>query len=304
MDAVMLTNGYSYFGGGGVWIEGGTVTNCIITGCWSTNAGGGAYQGGGIRISGTGTVANCLIQGNIASNWGGYGGGIYINSAAKALVKHCTIAENTAYRVYAGGIYAAGDTLIHDCLIVSNAVRFTESPGGNSFGGGVFISGTNVCLANCTIVGNDASIDGGGIAFSDWAAVPDYHMVFNCIIVSNTGHSGYVSPYNAYGMGRSKEKFRHLIANSCVHSIVVIQGDQCQFDLDKYGNTTNDPLFVAFSEADYRLNQSSPCVGTGVILDWMGGVDFDGNPRINPFSGLIDMGCYQWLGKGSLIRIQ
>jgi len=59
------------------------------------------------------------------------------------------------------------------------------------------------------------------------------------------------------------------------------------------GSITGDPLFVGGS--DYRLQAGSPCIGTGTNQSWMiNAHDLDGNLRLWPRAGTVDMGCYEY----------
>jgi hypothetical protein len=81
-------------------------------------------------------------------------------------------------------------------------------------------------------------------------------------------------------------------------------GYSCSTDLttDNH-NITDNPNFrrigsgygIGYVAGNYRLAQSSPCRNTGLNdASWMtGGVDLDGNPRIYPPGGTVDMGCYE-----------
>ncbi|MGI6088290.1 MAG: choice-of-anchor Q domain-containing protein, partial [Kiritimatiellia bacterium] len=56
---------------------------------------------------------------------------------------------------------------------------------------------------------------------------------------------------------------------------------------------------------DYRLAQGSPCINTGTNLPWMAeAVDLDGRPRIDRFSGLPDMGCYEHVPQGIIFNLR
>ena len=66
--------------------------------------------------------------------------------------------------------------------------------------------------------------------------------------------------------------------------------------------STNDPCFVNAAGENYRLQSNSPCINTGTNQSWMiGAMDLDGNPRISPASGIVDMGAYEYLWGGSVI---
>ncbi|HNP21340.1 MAG TPA: T9SS type A sorting domain-containing protein [Panacibacter sp.] len=57
------------------------------------------------------------------------------------------------------------------------------------------------------------------------------------------------------------------------------------------GNLSSNPVFV--SESDFHLKRKSPCINAGKAIKQTAQKDLDGNPRIWPDSGKIDMGCYE-----------
>ena len=61
-----------------------------------------------------------------------------------------------------------------------------------------------------------------------------------------------------------------------------------------------------WSEAgNYRLNRNSPCINAGANQPWMdGAVELDGRRRIDRFSGQVDMGCYEYVGAGTMFSLQ
>ena len=82
--------------GAGVWMEGGAVRRCILTGnLVSGRAGGGALY---IK-SGSAEVENALVYGNEAF----WGGGLYIESGATLSLVNCTFADNEARQTGADG---------------------------------------------------------------------------------------------------------------------------------------------------------------------------------------------------------
>ena len=71
------------------------------------------------------------------------------------------------------------------------------------------------------------------------------------------------------------------------------------------GHVTNPPAFVAFAANDFRLTPGSPCVNAGTNQPWMDGAhDLDGRTRVDRFSGRVDMGGYEGVPRGALLRIR
>ena len=126
------TDGNTYrerMGGGAFLYSGGTLSNCIVTGCSAGGYGGGIAAfysgslianciiasnsavnfGGGAQFIYSGTLRNCLIRGNSAST----GGGV---QAPGATLENCTIVENTA--TTGGGVHEIKQAV--NCLIYFN----------------------------------------------------------------------------------------------------------------------------------------------------------------------------------------
>src|SRR5439155_4835617 len=112
LSGFTLTNGATLFGndyplyressGGGLWCETtntAVVSNCVVVGNSSVNAGGGSYGC---------TLNNCTL----ADNFGSGGGGAYSGT-----LNNCTLSGNSAS---SGGGGAASCTL-NNCALTSNS---------------------------------------------------------------------------------------------------------------------------------------------------------------------------------------
>ena len=67
----------------------------------------------------------------------------------------------------------------------------------------------------------------------------------------------------------------------------------------------NPPEFADFNSGDYRLATGSPCIDAGMNESWMTHVlDLDGRPRLDRFSELVDMECYEHIASGTLFRMK
>ncbi|MBQ3387635.1 MAG: hypothetical protein IJG60_00305 [Thermoguttaceae bacterium] len=110
---VITDNAVSY-NGGGVCNHGGTLS---LAGC--TVSGNSARYGAGVYNCGEMSMVNCLVTGNFANN---YGGGVY-SLLDEALIVSCTIADNTAFSS-GGGIYQASSKslTIRNSIVVNNSI--------------------------------------------------------------------------------------------------------------------------------------------------------------------------------------
>ena len=157
-------------GSGILQINGGVVTNCLLTQCRSANPSAQYYTYGIVRINGGlfvssritdctsegttggyggiymtgGTVRNCLVDNNRAYT---QGSGIYVNPGAVCSVENCTFADNGLIEGSAAGPYGAyltGSSATKKAVFVNNIVY------GNSGNGDVQKDIMNVYRANTT----------------------------------------------------------------------------------------------------------------------------------------------------------
>ena len=126
-------------------------------------------------------------------------------------------------------------------------------------------------LYNCTIVSNSTGIDGAGTYSS---------TLSNCISWYNNDYQP--TAYYSCGVGYTN-------------------GGSIS------GNITNNPLFADYAAGNYRLTGLSPCVDAGINQDWMtNGVDLDGLSRLDRYSAIVDMGCYEYVPplRGTILTIR
>jgi hypothetical protein len=192
--------------------------------------------------------------------------------------------SNSAMRC-GGGVYIAPQTQtrIRNCLFMGNTTTGDLSVW---HGGGIYINvdGTNT-LESCTIVGNRTTQSGGGLALMAAAS----NRILNCIVYSNSAAAGDA---DLHLTGNDSTNVFHF---SCSPALINSEN----------GNTTNAPLFANFDAGNYRLAQGSPCVNAGTNLPWMAGtVDLDSRTRIDRFSRLVDMGCYEHMPQGVIFNIR
>jgi len=237
---------------------------------------------GGINVGRDGIMSNCQVIANVGGS--GCGG---VQAGARAVVVDCVIARNSAANI-GGGIRVSDSTVcVKNCLIYCNTNAGGEGGGVAFFGGGPGDYG----LINCTVTSNQVGTSGGGIN-----ARGTGNNVINCIVYSNesTGDN-----YDELCFANGQAANTNFYWNNCIRPTTADMTPA-----PNQGNITNDPLFAGSSTNNYRLVVSSPCVNTGTNQTWMtNALDLDGQPRIDRFSGRVDMGAYELFPKGSLFRM-
>lgn len=276
--------------GGGIYLSGGIVTNCVISGNSLYNCSGGRF-GGGIYIEG-GIVTDCLITGNTTGTWntgndngpgvymdggtlrnsvirGNYGASREVISAAisvnseSANVENCFIEGNTplGLRIKAGTVTG--------CVVSTNY---------NSTGiaSGIYLEGGK--LYNCTSTGNYStnSAAGQGLHMKRGTAVN------NLICGNGSADTGFSEGTYVEG-GLFNTNFTDTAVNCGI------------------GNLFGNPRFRKPDSYDGHILTSSPCINAGATLDWMlpGVKDIYGSPRIlGPYP---DIGAEERNRGGTLI---
>ena len=177
-------------------------------------------------------------------------------------------------------------------------------PGGT--GGGAQAGGT-LTLRNCLIVGNQDADRGGGLYVGD-ATAQSSVVIESCTIADNTAADLGAGLY-LEGLGDDE------VWNTIIYDNV---GDDVQAD----GSATNriwysclpdvmpDPNCITtaprfVSADDFRLKLASPCVDAGINRDWMAdALDLAGGYRIDRQVGRVDMGCYEYTARSTIILLR
>lgn len=153
--------------GGGVYLSGGVVRDCVISNNCARGSGAGSSNGNGVFMSG-GLVENCRILDNdpTLKNAGGGqdggGGGVYLTGG---VLRGCLVRGN-AHPNQASGIFACGGT-VENCTIVGNGQVLKPVDIA-----GVFIGGTRPSQAG------------------SWAMNPTRTVFRNNIVRDNFNQSG------------------------------------------------------------------------------------------------------------------
>ncbi len=250
-------------------------------------------SGVGLYMEG-GTATNCLFDCNSQySHYGnGYGVGVYITSG---LLVDCVVTNNwrDRHQFYGAGIYASGGT-VRRCHIHGNSNKTGGS--GETAGMGVNLNGNDALVENCVIQGNgrqgvylqkgtlrNCLVTGHGTASSSYAG--GVYMtggkLVNCTVADNK-------------CGTAAYDDLRMTAGTAANTIAIVA--------TVTDGTTNSCLLNADAlfkgVGNYHLSLRSPAIDIGDNALWTGvadAVDLDGNPRIVPKrNGVVDAGCYEF----------
>jgi len=236
-----------------------------------------------------------LVSGGTYVEWIHYDGKA-INVKSVKGADHTTIDGNANGAVVSFWLDEGADSVL-DGFKITNGL--------NSLGGGIFCSSSSPTITNCTISGNSAGDDGGGISCGWGSSL----TISNCTISGNS--AGY------YGGGIYSYGYSSPMINNCtisgnsainsgggiycasssspyiVNTIFWDNGSEVagsgnpklsycdiQGGYQGLGNIDEDPLFVDPEAGDYHLGDGSPCIDAG-------------HPRIyDSDSSRSDMGTY------------
>lgn len=270
LSGFSIINGFGRDGGGVYSYYPSTeITNCIISGCFAEQNGGGVYKG---------TVRNSIITDNMSLF--GSGGGMYYGYAYD-----CIITSNTCDNAGAG---VCTGLEIQNCVIAGNR---SGSDGGGMYGSSAI---------SCVVRDNSAGDSGGGCSASS---------VFNCLIVNNRSeldggglYEGAASSCTVVGNfagGEGAGTQETGLYNSIIyynHGLNANFGTTafcCAPELTSglNGNISVTPLFVDNTN-NFRLATGSPCIDVGLNGYASQPTDLDGNARIVNLRA--DIGAYEY----------
>ena len=232
-----------------------------------------------------------IIEGfTITDGKAGYAGGVWCDNGGT--IQNCIIVGNSSSIEGAGGVYCESGGIVLNCTISGNSSV--------DHGGGVCCAHGGT-VRNCTIIGNSANY-GGGVSCHSGG------MVQNCTISGNS-----ISSEGAAGV-------HFLYSGGIIQNSILWNDNGLEISGTPSANTyncienwtnivdgiiTNNPQFVDIASGNYHLKTNSPCINSGTNMAWMvGAKDLDGNPRIQPSGGIVDMGCYEFVPEpGAVVLI-
>lgn len=339
-----ITNGYANnANGGGVYINAGNVSHCLITGNRAVPLNAIYTGGGGVYIL-NGFITDCTISHNTvdSTNANYSGGGGVLTVGGVATVSNCVIAYNRANNTGQGGgiLICNSDTVVNNCMIVSNAALGSIKGGGGILNRQSSPDARTPIIQNCTIMGNSATNGAGsGIYFNIGGIARNCVIAHNVAKITHPGYGGGIflddgghvsgctivsnQAQRAGGIFMSGGLISNItdciiyynvghFANPNLYSSSGVNYTSVAYSCTAPGSgfaiegvVTNPPLFVDMATNNYRLTYASPCINAGLNQQWMtNAVDRDGHARIDRFIRRVDMGAYEYVPKGSLFSVR
>ena len=174
--------------GGAIFVNGATVniTNCTLKGNEAVSDGGAIYAQKEGSTASTVTISGGTIGGTgtdeknkVTGKWH-FGGGIFVDNDCTLTLDSVRIIGNEAWR--AGGVRANRSTVkMTNCTIKNNKTTGDDDSGG----GGVYTFMGKLTMTGCTITGNEAATNGGGLNVEGTAT-----NITNCTFTGNTAKNG------------------------------------------------------------------------------------------------------------------
>lgn len=216
-------------------------------------------------IGGNGQFVDCEFSDNLTSGRGAaFNAWTYTHTT---MFIRCTFFRNLADDV--GAVYDGfGDPVFEGCLFFDNKTKTS--------GGVAYLQDGSAVFANCTVYGNRAGFNGGGIVAHGDTPTP---TLTNCLIWNNRSKRDSVVENNQIII------LGGTINYSCVEGWTGRYGGA--------GNFGDDPQFVDADKENFRLRDDSPCFDAGDDSVVTQPTDLDGNPRI--LGARVDIGCYESL---------
>ena len=325
---VFPPNATLYAYGGGIYNNGGVVSQCMVSENTSYvssaggDPGGRAYSYGGGIYNNRGTVSYCMIKENtVASQSTAYmyfesystssGGGVY-NS--EGTVSHCIVKENSVSsdasmhgyaNSYGGGIYCVNtsNSFVNDCTI-----EYNEAIYGTNQGHGIYQGNVNRCIVQYNERSDVPSPSGsGGGMYGSYAR--------NCLITNNSAASGggaydgtYINCTFAGNRSNNSNGGHGVCGSNSSQAIVtncIFWGNQPTINSTYQATVTYSAMDYQivsgvgnirlynndFVWGSYYLQPTSPCINSGNNSAISDNIDLAGNPRIH--GDTVDMGAYE-----------
>ena len=225
------------------------------------NTAGSGFGSGVACVNGTLVLLGNEISGNVGAE---SGGGVFViySGEGQHRIESNEIRANQATDD-GGGLWFSNAA---DIVIASNLFEGNSSPNG----GGIYARGSGTIM-NCTIAGNAAGSQGGGLLYDDSGGAL---VILNSIIRDNLAPT---TPDIEYPDGGSSISYSSITGG-----------------WPGTGNIDADPLFFDVPGSNYRLGVGSPCINAGDPGDLPAAdeKDLDGHSRV--LCSRVEMGAYEF----------
>ena len=278
-------------------LDGFTVTNgsgtSVMFSATNHACGGGMYNNNASL-----TIIDCTFQNNLATGFVGgndnddYGGGMANLFGSSPTITDCTFRSNSISGTgYGGGmanLFGSSPT-VTDCIFQGNSAF--------SSGGGMYTEGTSPTITNCIFQNNSTHCWGGGMD-NTYSSLP---TITNCIFQGNSAFygGGGIENYNSCSSTITNcvlwDNRPDDICNFASTPVVTY----CDVKGTLYpgiGNINASPMFANAAAGDFHLTAGSPCIDAGDnSASSLPSADFDGDRRILPVWGTVDMGVDEYV---------
>lgn len=316
VERITLKNGVLLYGGfpvgGGEWAS-------RNVGAHETTLDGG--QGGDVVTAPSSVTATARIDGFTIRN--GSCGILCSNSSP--IIANNIIRENTST---SGGIYASGGSpAITGNIITANSHDGMRCSSGSAVitgntvhdngGRGISAGSTNIVVCNNQVygqskydgiyIGTSTGLVANNVVWDNYRAIESRGMaaIVNNTIISHRAEGLYVyaasgSPtianniaaFNGVGIAANAQT---ILTKNCIYGNTVAN---YQTVATHTTDLSVDPKLAAYEFGQYHLLPDSPCVNSGdnsVVQD--GWTDMDGQSRVYPVAGAVDIGADESYGE-------
>lgn len=269
--------------GGGIYLKesNSIILNSILQNNSAITSGGGIYS-----TTSNPQIIGSTISGNSVNT---QGGGIYIEGPGDALIRSCTIKENSAQ---------IGAAVLLQRTTATISASHIEGNTANNDGGGLYVYQGSHDIYNTVFKENSAGYKGGGMY-----GVYSESNVENCVFISNAAGSTGQNQGNGLYNYNADIAVRNTILWNMGSELNGFDGStiiNCNIRDGQYvgtnGNISVDPKFVNVALNDYHLFSDSLCIDAGTA-DALFATDIDGETR--PNNGLVDIGIDEMIDDDS-----
>ena len=273
-------------------MNGGLLSHCVIS-----NYLGGSYRSSVLRANGSGCrIQECVFDLRGASGNADESYFCAVALTGGAVMDRCIIKrmdytnQGGAGVAHHAAVHVVGESVLRNSLIISNEVTQTANITANGVRSGAVVVYGSGTVENCTLVGNRAYNDAGGLTIV--SSADSTPVIRNNIAWENsTTGTGPADVCEVVSL-KSVDGFAAAprITYSCAAELAP--------GVD--GNIASAPLFMLKGDAPFTPSKVSPCINVAEYQAWMdGALDLAGNPRIR--NRRPDMGCYEGLLAGGTL---